>query len=91
MDILLENDNDLRIHDGDFIVGGADLHHVEAILVSVPGSFKQSPLLGANVRGLLNGKLDVAARRDIRLQMASDDYKAKNLSIDSEGTMVVEI
>jgi hypothetical protein len=91
IDILLDSDNDLRFNDGDFMSGTADLHHVEVILISAPGAFKQSPLSGANIRSLISGRLDVAARRDIKLQLASDGYKPKTLTIDNSGAMVVEI
>lgn len=90
IDILLDADNDLAFYNGDFKTGGADMHHIEVLLITVPGAFKQSPLIGANVRSLLNGKVDVAARRDIKLQLAADGYKAKSVSIDN-GTLVVDI
>jgi len=90
VDILLDTDNDLNIYQGDFKVGAADLHHVEVLLISAPGSFKQSPLTGANIRSLISGKVDVATRRDIKVQLASDGYKAKNVTIDN-GTLVIDL
>lgn len=91
IDIILDTDNDLKIHNGDILTGTADLHHVEVILISAPGAFKQFPLIGANIRSLISGRLDVSARRDIRLQLASDGYQPKTLTIDNSGAMVVEI
>lgn len=91
IDIVLDDDNDLKILDGDLATGAADAHHVEVILVSVPGAFKEYPLIGANIRSLVNGILDVAARRDLKVQLAGDGYKAKNISIDSDGSLLIEI
>ena len=90
IDILLDASNDLAFYNGDFKVGGADMHHIEVLLISAPGSFKQSPLTGANIRSLVSGKVDVAARRDIKVQLAGDGYKVKNVSIDN-GTLVIDI
>ena len=90
IDILLDTDNDLKIYNGDFHVGAADMHHAEVLLISAPGSFKQYPLIGANIRSLISGKLDVSARRDLKVQLAADGYKARKITIVN-GALEIEL
>lgn len=90
IDILLDTDNDLKIYDGDFMTGAADLHHAEVVLISAPGSFKQYPLIGANIRQMISGKLDVEARMNLKLHLASDGIKAKKITIE-DNALTIEL
>lgn len=49
-DILLDADFELLIERGDFVVGESKEQHIALILDSMPGAWKQSPLLGVGIR-----------------------------------------
>lgn len=90
VDIILTAENDLKIQNGDFLTGDANAHHAEILLISAPGSFKQYPLTGANLRSLINGKVDVSARRDLKVQLVSDGFSPKSITI-TDGILNVQL
>lgn len=53
-DILLDDNNELRIEMGDFVTGESKEQHIGLILESMPGAWKESPLLGVGVRRSLS-------------------------------------
>jgi hypothetical protein len=93
-DILLDDDGDLLIVNDDFRIGLSDEQHIEDILISYPGEYKQSPLCGVNIRRAINGSIDGVVRRDVRLNLEADGYQVNNivfteseLSIDAKRTL----
>lgn len=88
-DILLTEDNDLMIYEGDFVTGVSDQQHVMHILQSVSGDYKQYPVIGVNMINFINGFTSDMART-IKLQLMSDGYNVKNLIVDN-GNISVEI
>ena len=82
-DFQLEN-NDLKIKDGDFRFFESDDQHIQHILESVPGDFKQFELLGVGIRLELNGLMDGEVKRRIQLHLESDDYLLEKLIAKGE-------
>jgi hypothetical protein len=76
-DILLDENNDLQIVNGDFVIGESLMQEVGIILQMNQGELKSDPLIGANlttkIRGVQN---DAKIRRHIETQMELDgkDY-----------------
>jgi len=66
-DILMDENGDVYAKTGDFVIDASDDQHVQHILESAKGDYKQFPLIGANIMQLLNGKVGVEERRDIIL------------------------
>lgn len=85
-DILLdiEGDGDLKIENGDFVVGPSDFQHVVHMLEADKGQNRFSPLLGVGIRRYQNGFLDGKARRDIRLNLQADGYEAREINYNGE-------
>lgn len=50
MDFLLDTDKELRIEMGDFVVGESTEQDIALILESMPGDYKEFPLLGVGLR-----------------------------------------
>ncbi len=88
-DILLDDTGDLLIEDGDFVVGQSDQQHILHILQAAPGHYKQHPILGANAIAFVGGN-SADLKRNVRLQLHSDGYNVKKLSI-ANGKVRVEI
>jgi len=80
-DILL-SDSDLMTRDGDFVIDNSDLQNIYLIIRLHPGNIKQYPLIGVGEERFLNGTVDGNLRRELQLQLESDGYRPRKLSIN---------
>lgn len=78
-DILLDEKGDIAVEKGDFKTGLADNQHVKDILYACPGDYKQAPLIGANIRDVINGRLTGKKKNEIAFNLESDGFAVKNL------------
>lgn len=73
-DILLDQDNDLQIMNGDFIIGESLMQEVGIILQMNQGELKSDPLIGANLTTRIRGVKDnLKLQRHIETQLEMDD------------------
>lgn len=87
-------DNDLYIDPktGDFSIVPSDNFHIEDILSSEPGWWKQFPLVGAMLRKLLKGKFNSqVVESTIKQQLEADGYQVGRpyVKIDRNGKAIV--
>ena len=85
-DILLNDDNSLKITNGDFETGESELQEVALILQSVQGEWKSTPILGPNLYRFINGKTNKAEiEREVAIHLAIDnkDFKALKTKIET--------
>ena len=76
-DILLGDDGDLLIRDGDFVIGDSLTQDVSRILKLNKGSLKSDPLLGVNLIELMNSEASqTSVETIVRLNLQRDgkDY-----------------
>jgi hypothetical protein len=80
-DIILNDQGDLLIKDGDFVVGESDQQHVELLLSATKGSFLQYPTIGVGLANYVNKQdVDMAElRRAIEVNLKADGYKVNKL------------
>jgi hypothetical protein len=75
--ILLDENNDLKIANGDLVIGDTLMQEVGIILQMNQGEFKFDPLLGANLvvnmRGIKN-KSKIESLIDTQLTLDGKDY-----------------
>lgn len=77
---------------GDFVLAPSDPQHVEDILRSAPGWWKNSPTTGANISVLLKGKIDIQKiENTIKTQLEADGYQVGRPSItkDANGKYII--
>jgi hypothetical protein len=79
-DFILKN-NDLLFEDGDFAVGQSDAQHLELLLISQQGQWKQQPSTGCNLPQNINGSNINSLERTIRIQMEADGFSIHTLNI----------
>ena len=79
-DITLDNNNDLQIVDGDFLVSVSDEQNIELLLISCAG--QQYPLVGANIKGDINGLFNDVMKNTIKQQLVSDGYNSVTFKFD---------
>lgn len=78
-DIQLDETGDLLISNGNLVVGESDNEHIGEILRAYPGEYKQSPMIGVDIKRAINGAIDGNVRRDIRLNLQADGLRVSNL------------
>ncbi len=90
-DFLLDENGDLLIQDGDFVVGPSDGQHVEDIIQSFIGEWKQFPLVGVGLMQYLKSQNGQAAINVIKQQLQSDGYSVSTVNVKNNeaGDMVV--
>jgi phage baseplate assembly protein W len=77
-DILLDDNDDLIIEDGDFKLGDSLTQDVGIILRLNQGELKSDPLLGAGIIRLINSSIDddeLQTRIKLHLQRDGKDYE----------------
>lgn len=63
-DILIDATGDLAVSaEGDLVVGFSDNQHIADVLESVPGNWKQTPLIGVGLLNYMNAPQTPATER----------------------------
>jgi hypothetical protein len=86
-DILLDENFDLAIVDGDFVIGDADEQIQQLILMATQGSFRQSPLTGVGIVNYLKKQFTPALvdklKQKIQMQLQYDGFSSATVVINS--------
>jgi hypothetical protein len=91
-DILLDEDNDLKIVNGDFVIGPSDMQHVEHILVAHPGEYKEHPQVGIGIeRYLKSTGQQQNLKREIRIQLAFDGYQNPDIELSENLKLKIKV
>lgn len=90
-DLLLDADGDLLIDKGDFVVGDSDARHVEDIIESFPGEWKQFPSMGVGIMTFLKSENGKAAVALIQSQLQADGYSINAIDVKNDnGNLIVD-
>lgn len=87
-DIQLTDNYDLEIKNGDFVIADSDEQHIELLLLSFQGEWKNSPLSGCNIRTVKNGKINRMLDRHIRVQLEADGFDLEEMNISPMGIQI---
>lgn len=85
IDVLLGNDLDLDLQNGDLNIGESDSQNVQLILTYSPGSLKHNPIIGCSLIKAVNGNVSRFMQNSIRQQLLFDGFKIKKLKINNKG------
>lgn len=93
-DIKLDEDDDLFIDPitGDFKISMSDDQHIQDIIDSFPGHYKEFPSLGVGIEQYLNSSgTEQKINREIKLQLHADGYDVSKASseFDSNGRLII--
>lgn len=87
-DILLTPDNNLLIENGDWQEGDSHHQHIELLLTSLPGQWKENPETGVGLSLSQNGVIDGFIKRTIAVQLEADGFKLDHLQITEKGISI---
>ncbi|MGP1500747.1 MAG: oxidase [Bergeyella cardium] len=84
-DILLDQQSDLKLHNGDFDFGKSDQQHIEHILTAQKGEYKETPLLGFGIINYLKLSKYIQSdfKRDLKIQLEYDGYQNSTIDLSA--------
>lgn len=89
-DILLDENNDLLIKNGDFAVGESEEQEIKMILQAVKNDYKQFPELGVDlVRQINKSGSERTLKQLIKLNLRADNKEYNKITIKN-GEIVIE-
>jgi len=81
-DILLDDNLDLVIKNGDFVIGPSTYQNQQILLLSEKGTIREWPKAGVGIQSFLLGEDPGQLFREIRQQFEQDGMKVRSLRID---------
>lgn len=82
-DILLNNELDLDIANGDIVVGESTVQHQQLLLVTSKGDWKENPLVGVGAAAFLKDEDESGLLNEIRVEFQKDGMDVKAVNIQS--------
>lgn len=89
-DVLLDQDNDLRIENGDLVIGDGTLQHQNHIILAEKGEYKESPEIGVGIRTELNNENPRELLTKVRRNFEYDGMEVNTLTISKNGNIVID-
>lgn len=82
-DFLLDENGDVRIENGDFVIGDAEAQHVDDLIYSFKGDWKEHPLLGAEAqRQLKQGNSLTKLKKAVKTELENDGYTNVDVTVN---------
>ncbi len=89
-DFLLDVNYDLLVTNGDFVIGASDNQHIQDIIQSFVGWWKQFPLVGVGIQSFINSNgQDQALARSIQIQLQSDGFTVQSPQVTINPDQVI--
>ena len=89
--ILLDDNGDLIVRGGTLLIGDNATQCVQHILIAFTGEYKHAPLLGGNIKKMINGTPDPFWSANVRRQLKSQRIEVKRITIADNGNIEIEI
>lgn len=90
-DIMLDENNDLIIKDGDLVIGDSRYQHVKHLLEAEKGFYKFSPQSGVGMMNLLHDEFQPEEiLRLVRFEVERDGFKVEKLQFSNDGKIEIE-
>ena len=89
-DILIDNNNDLRLLAGDFEVGYSDSQQQKAILTTEKGEWKEHPEVGVGIAQMLADDLYTEVLIEIKKQLEYDGMQINDVALKEGGKLLID-
>lgn len=84
VDLLLTDEFDLKIENGDFVADISDVQHQQLLLITEPGSLKAHPSVGVGIGSFVNDdQSPEVLKKKIQQQFEADGMTIEKLIIGS--------
>jgi hypothetical protein len=91
-DIIIDSTGDMEIANGDVNVNLSDSQHIEHIITTDRGQFRQWPLVGVGLLRQINGTISQQSlRQQMKLQLESDNYNVRKIKFDPVNPLNIDI
>jgi hypothetical protein len=89
-DFILDDDMDILIVDGDFVVNESTHQHQKLLIICEKSEFKESPMRGIGASRYLEDKNPDNFLREVRQEFVKDGMEVSTLKIDSSGSLEID-
>lgn len=89
-DFKLDQNGDIAIENGDFVIGDATLQHQEHIIIAQKGEYKEHPEIGVGIANALNDESPRQILTQIRRNFEYDGMTVNTLDIDELGNITID-
>ena len=83
-DLQLGDGFDLLIKNGDLVIGDSNVQHQNTLLITQPGSFKESPDVGVGLENFLLDDDSAGLKDKVREEFIKDGQKLNSISYNTE-------
>ena len=89
-DVLVDDQNDLRLLLGDFEVGYSDNQQQKAILITEKGEWKEHPEVGIGIAQMLADDLYTEVLIEIKKQLEYDGMQINDVALQEGGKLLID-
>ncbi|GIM49423.1 oxidase [Capnocytophaga stomatis] len=89
-DILLDNNNDLKIVNGDFDIGVSDYQQQKLIVATHKGEWKEHPEVGVGITQMIANDHYTEMLIEIKKQLEYDGMQIDNVSLKENGKLFID-
>lgn len=89
-DYLFDNDGDLLIQNGDFVIGESTAQHQDSLMLLEKGELRQYPKTGVAVKSFINDDALGDLYPEIQRQFEADGMQIDSLTVQSDGVVNVK-
>lgn len=81
-DFILDENGDILVRDGDFVVGNANDQHMNDIIQTVPGEWKESPFVGCDLYRFVSANVTTSeVVAVVKKQLELDTFTVNNIDV----------
>lgn len=89
-DIVLDDQNDILIENGDFIIGDTDNQNQKLIVIANKGEFKEFPEVGVGIQNMLSDDDPTDVLIEIKRQLEYDGMQIDDVSLTQDGKLIID-
>lgn len=89
-ELLLDENGDLSIKNGDFVTGFSDNQHQEHILIATKGEYKEFPELGVGIAQMLSDDDWTSVLIEAKKNLEYDGMKINNVKFEENGNLTID-
>lgn len=90
-DILLDENFDVQITDGDFVIGESAQQQQQLLMITNKGEWKENPTVGVGVSGFLKDDVDTTdLLAEVKTQFEADGMTVNELNYDNNGNIKID-